>query len=160
MKERSTKFDFLPSYVPGCAAQSFSLFVQLGARENRSGAAIRIDESSRGWSTKQSKCINLRHGHTFPFLTYLMACLPSTSPCRAPLCVVRRSARSEIITQTSNPRPIISSHQHLALLCPKPFPPAALAKGRPFVRRGRGPPSVDCLHRINTRKIPEKMTRA
>ena len=57
MKERSTKFDFLPSYVPGCAAQSFSLFVQLGARENRSGAAIRIDESSRGWSTKQSKCI-------------------------------------------------------------------------------------------------------
>ena len=133
------------------------VIVRSVARENRSGPAIRIDESSRGWSTKQSKCINLRHGHTFPFLTYLMACLPSTSPCRAPLCVVRRSARSEIITQTSNPRPIISSHQHLALLFEAP---AGNQPTKPAFSPGRCTARLCCLHRINTRKLPKKMTRA
>ena len=87
--------------------------------ENRSGPAIRIDEDSRRWSTKQSKCIK------------------STS--------ATPTVRNNHGEKTA-PNHRLQTHY---------FGPSTLAQVHQFSNH-----RPDCLHRINARKIPDKMTRA
>ena len=87
--------------------------------ENRSGPAIRIDEDSRRWSTKQSKCIK------------------STS--------ATPTVRNNHGEKTA-PNHRLQTHY---------LGPSTLAQVHQFSNH-----RPDCLHRINGRKIPDKMTRA